>query len=65
MYELRTTEGKAYGKIKEASTPKDAAIAICRYFERPSFTIKDGLYSSPSLPTRIDAANDAYRRFAR
>ena len=65
MHELRTTEGKAYGKIKEAATPREAAIAICRYFERPAFSIKDGLYTSPSLPTRIDAANDAYRRFAR
>lgn len=65
MHELRTSESRAYGKIKEASTPKEAATAICRYFERPSSEIVNGVYTSPSLNTRINAANDAYRRFAR
>jgi hypothetical protein len=65
MHELRTTEKRAYGVLKTASTPKQAAIAICRFYERPSFTIVDGEYTSPSLNTRINAAVDAYRRFAR
>jgi len=65
MYELQTTESNAYGKIKNASTPEEAAIAISRYYERPAFEIVNGEYTSPSLSTRIGAAIDSYRRFAR
>lgn len=65
MHEFATTESRAFGKLKEASTPKEAAIAVSRYYERPENKIVNGEYTSPSLNTRIDVATDAYRRFAR
>ena len=65
MHELRTTETKASGEIKKATTPKEAAIAVSRYYERPEFEIVNGQYTSPSLNVRTDTAIDAYNRFAR
>jgi hypothetical protein len=65
MFEFNTTEARAFGKLKNANTPREAAIAVCRFYERPEFKIVNGEYTSPSLNARIEAATDAYRRFAR
>ena len=65
MYELRTTETKARGEIDKANTPKEAAIAVARYYERPEFTLVNGQYVTPTLNVRTDVAIDSYNRFAR
>ncbi len=65
MYELRTTETKARGEIDKADTPKEAAIAVSRYYERPEFTLVNGQYVTPTLNVRTDVAIDSYNRFAR
>ena len=63
-HELQTTETRAAGKLRQASTPSEATIAFCRYYERPQNTIINGVYSSPNLQTRIDVAVETYRRFS-
>lgn len=65
MHELSTTERKASGEIRKAKTPREAAIAVSRYYERPEFQIVNGIYTSPTLNVRIDTSIDAYNRFAR
>lgn len=65
LHEFATTESNAYGKLKEAETPQEAAIAFSRYYERPEYKIVNGKYVTASLDQRVEAATDAYRRFAR
>ncbi len=62
-YELATSERRAAGKLRLASTPREAAVAFCRYYERPEYTITNGVYSSPNLSTRVDVAIETYRKF--
>jgi|TARA_R100000482_G_scaffold40063_1_gene13753 hypothetical protein len=65
LHELDSTENNALGEIKSSGTVKDAATAICRFYERPEFRIVKGVYTSSSLDTRVNSAIDTYRRFAR
>jgi|TARA_Y100000022_G_C13257237_1_gene380287 hypothetical protein len=65
LHEFKTTEQTAYGKLMEAETPQEAAIAFSRYYERPEYKIVNGNYVTASLDQRVEAATDAYRRFAR
>jgi len=64
-YELATTETLAAGKIKASGSVWDATTVVSRYYERPEFTLTNGAYNSPTLPTRKDVAYDTYHRFAK
>jgi len=64
MHELNTTESQAHGKIRASGSVGDATTVVSRYYERPEFTLTNGAYNSPSLPTRQNVAMDAYNRFA-
>jgi len=65
LHELSGSERSAGGKIKKAATARESAYVITRYYERPSYEIVNGIYTSPSLDLRIQVAKDAYERFAR
>ena len=65
IHELRNREKSAGAKIRNAKTVVDATTIICRFYERPSFKIVDGVYTSPSLGRRIADAKESFERFAR
>ncbi len=65
VHELRNKEKSAGAKIRNARTVTEATTIICRFYERPSFEIKDGVYTSPSLSKRIADAKESFERFAR
>ncbi len=65
MHELRNKERGAGAKIRNTRTVVEATTVICRFYERPSFKIVDGVYTSPSLPKRIADAKESFERFAR
>lgn len=65
MWELANTEKNAAGEIRAANTAREAAIAICRYYERPENKIVNGVYTSSSLGDRIQVAEEALEKFGR
>lgn len=65
IHELRNKEKSAGARIRNAKTVVEATTVICRFYERPSFKIVDGKYTSPSLPRRIADAKESFERFAR
>tara|TARA_B100000941_G_scaffold260675_1_gene212341 strand:+ start:7517 stop:8422 length:906 start_codon:yes stop_codon:yes gene_type:complete len=65
LHELSGTERNAGAKIRRAATARESAYVMCRYYERPSYEIVNGNYTSPSLSLRIQVSKDAYERFAR
>ena len=65
IHELKNKERGAGAKIRNARTVTEATTIICRFYERPSFSIVDGVYTSPSLPKRIADAKESFERFAR
>ncbi len=65
IHELKNKERGAGAKIRNARTVTEATTIICRFYERPSFKIVNGVYTSPSLPKRIADAKESFERFAR
>lgn len=65
LWELSNTEKVAAGHIRAATTAREAAIAICRRYERPENKIVNGVYTSPSLDLRIQVAEEALENFGR
>lgn len=65
IQELRDKEKSAGARIRNARTVTEATITICRFYERPEFSIVNGVYTSPSLPQRIAEAKESFERFAR
>lgn len=53
--ELTSTEGNALSKLKATSTPADAAVAVRKYYERPSVHADQA---------RINGANLVYSRYS-
>tara|TARA_B100000902_G_scaffold151119_1_gene147648 strand:- start:11124 stop:12023 length:900 start_codon:yes stop_codon:yes gene_type:complete len=65
IHELRNKEKSAGAKIRNARTVTEATFVICRFYERPSFKIVGGTYTSPSLRKRVADAKESFERFAR
>lgn len=64
VHELKNKERRAGGKIADARTVFGATLAVCRFYERPSYKIVNGKYTSPSLDLRILKAKEEFERLA-
>jgi len=63
LHELQGKERSANTRLRNATTAKEAAYFVSRYFERPENTLVNGVYTSPSLQKRINYANSTLRSF--